>query len=172
MPREQHLIVAAGVCAALHVAKLPPAVAALQQALAITLVQAGFLLSIVQVAGMLLGAVMGAWADGLGPRRIMAVVQCSEVDEVLSAFPEFAEDFTRTSAAFDGLVAELEDAYARLRGIANQKEFALEATKTRFPRALFQVRAGRSASVRAVLRDTPPEALLRALGLRDEGPAA
>lgn len=71
MAREQHLIVAAGVCAALHVAKLPPAVAALQQALAITLVQAGFLLSIVQVAGMLLGAVMGAWADGLGARRSM-----------------------------------------------------------------------------------------------------
>ncbi len=67
----ERLIVAAGVCAALHVAKLPPAIAALQDALAITLVQAGFLLSLVQLAGMSLGALFGAWADGLGARRSM-----------------------------------------------------------------------------------------------------
>lgn len=39
-------VVAAGVCAALHVGKLPPAVSALQLSLGLTLVQAGFLLSL------------------------------------------------------------------------------------------------------------------------------
>jgi MFS family permease len=61
----------AGVCAALHVGKLPPAIPALQQALAISLVQAGFLLSLMQLAGMSVGLVFGALADGLGPRRSM-----------------------------------------------------------------------------------------------------
>lgn len=65
------LLMAGGVCAALHVGKLAPAVAALQAALGLTLVQAGFLLSGVQIAGMLLGVALGAVADGLGGRRSM-----------------------------------------------------------------------------------------------------
>lgn len=65
------LVVLGGICAALHVGKLPPAVPALQQALDITLVQAGFLLSLVQLAGMLLGLVAGLAADSLGLRRTM-----------------------------------------------------------------------------------------------------
>ena len=64
-------VVAAGVCAALHVGKLAPAVDALQLELGLTLVQAGFLLSLVQGAGMLFGLLMGSWCDGLGARRSM-----------------------------------------------------------------------------------------------------
>ena len=63
------LVLLAGVCAALHVGKLAPAIAALQQALGVSLVQAGFLLSLVQLAGMSLGLALGAGADTLGPRR-------------------------------------------------------------------------------------------------------
>jgi len=65
------LVIGAGVCAALHVGKLPPAVAALQQALGLSLVQAGFAVSLVQLAGMALGVAFGALADGLGLRRSM-----------------------------------------------------------------------------------------------------
>lgn len=64
-------VILAGVCAALHVGKLPPAIPALQAALNITLVQAGFLLAVVQVAGMTTGVALGALADGLTPRRSM-----------------------------------------------------------------------------------------------------
>ncbi|WP_425256917.1 CynX/NimT family MFS transporter [Rubrivivax sp. RP6-9] len=73
MPRlhPAHIVILAGVCAALHVGKLPPAIPALQQALGLTLVQAGFLLSLVQAAGMALGVGFGVVADGLGPRRSM-----------------------------------------------------------------------------------------------------
>lgn len=63
------LVIAGGVCAALHVGKLAPAIPALQQALGITLVQAGFLLSLVQLAGMSTGIAFGAVADALGLRR-------------------------------------------------------------------------------------------------------
>ncbi|MFO1327460.1 MAG: MFS transporter [Rubrivivax sp.] len=63
------VVILAGVCAALHVGKLPPAIPALQAALGLTLVQAGFLLSLVQLAGMSAGVAFGAFADALGLRR-------------------------------------------------------------------------------------------------------
>ncbi|MFD2377017.1 MFS transporter [Ottowia pentelensis] len=70
-PRAPWVIVLAGVAAALHVGKLPPAVPALQQAMGIGLVQAGFLLSLVQLGAVLLGLVAGLLADGVGLRRCM-----------------------------------------------------------------------------------------------------
>lgn len=65
------LVILGGVSAALHVGKLPPALPVLQQALGISLLQAGFLLSLVQLAGMSLGLVVGLAADGLGLKRTM-----------------------------------------------------------------------------------------------------
>ena len=64
-------VILAGVCAALHIAKLSPALPALQQALQISLVQAGFLLSAVQMASMTWGLVVGLSADSVGLRRCM-----------------------------------------------------------------------------------------------------
>lgn len=65
------VVVLAGVCAALQVGKLPPALPALQQDLGLTLVQSGFLLSMVQFAGLSLAVLMGLLADGLGLKRSM-----------------------------------------------------------------------------------------------------
>lgn len=65
------LVVLGGIAAALHVGKLPPALPVLQQALGVTLVQAGFLLSLVQLAGMALGLAVGLAADGIGLKRTM-----------------------------------------------------------------------------------------------------
>lgn len=63
------IVILAGVCAALHVGKLPPAIPALQAALGVSLLQAGFLLSMVQLAGMCAGVAFGALADAVGLRR-------------------------------------------------------------------------------------------------------
>ena len=59
----------AGVCAALHVWKLPPALPELQRQLGMTLVESGFLLSLVQVGGMTLGVLVGLVAEKIGLRR-------------------------------------------------------------------------------------------------------
>ena len=67
------IVILAGVAAALHVAKLPPALPVLQRELGIGLVQAGFLLSLVQLATMALGIVAGLTADGIGLRRSMTI---------------------------------------------------------------------------------------------------
>jgi hypothetical protein len=53
------VVVLAGISAALHVGKLAPALPVLRESLHISLVQAGFLLSMVQLAGMTLGLAMG-----------------------------------------------------------------------------------------------------------------
>ncbi len=65
------LVFAVGVIAALHIGKLPVAIPVLRDALGVGLVQAGFLLSLVQLAGMTLGLFVGLAADRLGPRRVM-----------------------------------------------------------------------------------------------------
>jgi MFS transporter, CP family, cyanate transporter len=65
------VIILAGVSAALHMAKLFPALPVLRESLGISLVEAGFLVSAVQVAGMTLGLAVGLLADGFGLKRCM-----------------------------------------------------------------------------------------------------
>jgi MFS transporter, CP family, cyanate transporter len=70
-PAPALLVVLGGIAAALHVGKLPPALPALREALGVSLVQGGFLLSLVQLAGMSLGLAVGLAADTLGLKRTM-----------------------------------------------------------------------------------------------------
>ena len=74
--RAAWLVVLAGGVAALQVGKLPPALPALQAELGLTLVQSGFLLSMVQLAGMSLAVFMGLLADGMGLKRSMVRGLC------------------------------------------------------------------------------------------------
>jgi predicted MFS family arabinose efflux permease len=69
--RAAWFVIAAGVVAALHVGKLPPALPVLGQVLGVSLVQAGFLLSLVQLAGMTLGLVTGLAVQRVGLKRSM-----------------------------------------------------------------------------------------------------
>ena len=64
-----YIVFMAGVCAALHVWKLPPALPELQRQLGMTLVESGFLLSLVQLGGMCLGLMVGLVAEKVGLRR-------------------------------------------------------------------------------------------------------
>lgn len=70
-PSPALLVVLGGVTAALHVGKLPTAIPVLRDALDISLVEAGFLLSLLQWAGMVLGLAVGLAADGVGLKRTM-----------------------------------------------------------------------------------------------------
>ena len=86
------IIIMAGVCAALHVGKLPPALPVLQDTLGISLVQAGFLLSAVQIASMTLGLAVGLSADTLGLKRSMLVgLAVLSMASVLGGFVAHAE---------------------------------------------------------------------------------
>ncbi|MCX4910933.1 CynX/NimT family MFS transporter [Streptomyces sp. NBC_00878] len=65
------VVVAAGVAAGLQVWKLPPALPFLRHDLSLTLVQAGTLLGIVQLAGMLGGLAVSLLAELIGERRCL-----------------------------------------------------------------------------------------------------
>ncbi len=67
------IVILGGVAAALHVGKLPPALPVLREALPLSLIEAGFLLSLVQFAGMSAGIVVGLAADAIGLRRCMTL---------------------------------------------------------------------------------------------------
>lgn len=63
------VVIASGMVAAWHIGKIPPAIPVLREALGMSLVEAGFLLSLVQLAGMTSAVLIGVAADGLGLRR-------------------------------------------------------------------------------------------------------
>lgn len=69
------LVILSGMVAALHIGKIPPAIPVLRDALGLTLVEAGFLLSLMQMAGMSLGVLVGVAADSAGFRRSMLTGQ-------------------------------------------------------------------------------------------------
>ncbi len=65
-------VLAAGVVAALHVGKLPPALTDIRESLQMDLVAAGFLVALFQLGSAMIGIVGGALADRFGPRRAQA----------------------------------------------------------------------------------------------------
>ena len=69
------VVILSGMVAALHIGKIPPAIPVLREALGMSLVEAGFLLSLVQMAGMTSAVLIGVVADGLGLRRSILIGQ-------------------------------------------------------------------------------------------------
>ncbi len=67
------IVILSGVVAAMHIGKIPPAIPVLREALGMSLVEAGFLLSMVQMAGMLIGVLAGLAADSIGVRRSIII---------------------------------------------------------------------------------------------------
>lgn len=66
-----YLVILAGITTALHIWKLPPALPSLQTELGLSLVESGFLLSLVQLGGMTLGLLTGLFAEKIGLRRCL-----------------------------------------------------------------------------------------------------
>jgi MFS family permease len=100
--RPAACVIAAGVVAALHVAKLPPALPVLQQDMGVSLLQAGFLLSLVQLAGMALGLPAGLLIQRWGARRsVMTGLVLAGASALGGAAPDSAS--LLVSRAVEGL---------------------------------------------------------------------
>ena len=97
------VVLGVGVSAALHIGKLPVAIPVLREAMGVSLVQAGFLLSMVQLAGMSLGLFVGLGADRFGPRRVIQMGLL--ILAVASALGASADEvqWLLTSRALEGL---------------------------------------------------------------------
>lgn len=86
-----YVVILAGVCAALHVAKISPALPALRLEFGLTELQSGFLISSVQLAGMLLGLLCGSLVELWGLRRsIVSGLLVLFVCSVLGSFSNSA----------------------------------------------------------------------------------
>lgn len=109
--------------------------------------------------------------DGLSQRAFVEIARSGETPEVIAAFPELKPSLDEARARFDGLVGDVEADYARLRDRPTQKEFALDAVKTRCSGALFAVRAGKAPSVRGYFASANIEQVMRLLGYKDAAPS-
>lgn len=65
-------MIASGIAASLHVGKVPPALPALRDELGLGLVPAGWVASIFNLMGAILGVASGLVADRIGARRVLA----------------------------------------------------------------------------------------------------
>lgn len=99
----EFFVIAAGIGAALHIGKLPPALPVLAQTLGLDLLASSFLLSMIMLAGLTLGLIMGATADTLGPRR--ALLSGLFILSLSSLLGGFAQSPTQllTARAAEGL---------------------------------------------------------------------
>lgn len=97
------LLLIAGIVAAIHVGKLPPAIPILSQTMGFTLVQSGFLLSLVQMAGMTLGLVIGMVTENFGLRRsILSGLSVLGLSSILASFAQTADQLLLLRT-FEGL---------------------------------------------------------------------
>jgi hypothetical protein len=102
---------------------------------------------------------------GLSRRAFLEIVRTGEKDEVLSIFPEFREICEDLEDKVEDFITELEMKYNTLKFIADQKEFANEALKTKCSGAMFAMRAKQTKSVRDYIMDMRLEYLAIALKL-------
>lgn len=104
--------------------------------------------------------------DGFSDRRMIELVRSNEGEEFLNYFPEFEPLYQKYRALFNTLVEELETAYAKLKNIPIQKDFALEAQKVRCSGALFSAR-NKGIDIRRYLADMSVQALEKLLVVVD-----
>lgn len=109
--------------------------------------------------------------DGFGPRRLLELIRTGEQSELLSYYPEWKPDFDRIETRFNDLVADLLAEYEGIKHIPVQKDFALQAVKSRCSGALFAVRSGKVRTFREYLAGINIKGLMSMLSLKDEEPA-
>jgi hypothetical protein len=102
--------------------------------------------------------------DAITPRRLLELIRANESAEFLTYFPEFQEAYDAVKSKFDQLCDEVEADYHRLMDIADQKEFATAANKSRWSSALFAMRKGGLGSARPFAGTCTIQALERAIG--------
>jgi site-specific DNA-cytosine methylase len=104
--------------------------------------------------------------DSISPKKALEVVRVGESSEVLAHFPEWKEYFDIAQTALDDLKFHLETEYERIKDLSSQKEFALEACKTRLSGALFSLRANKVTSIAQYLAEMQIDTLAKILGIK------
>jgi T4 RnlA family RNA ligase len=87
--------------------------------------------------------------EGLNPKRVMQLVLSGEHHEYLNYFPDDEVVIMPYVNAYLKLTDAIGDSYDEIKGISEQKEFAVVAQKHPFKAALFQARAKNMCAIHA-----------------------
>lgn len=90
---------------------------------------------------------MAHMKDSFNLKSAVEIVRQGETSEFGAYFPAYKEVLDKIKEKYDRLVEELERTYEEIKGIENQKEFALQAVHSPVPDCLFALRKGKVSSV-------------------------
>jgi hypothetical protein len=107
--------------------------------------------------------------DGSPQRRLMDLIKAGEENEVLAyslldEFPAEKKMFEDFRTKIEWLSLQTETAYASIKDVQIQKDFALEALKTPYHAAMFAMRKGQVKSAREFYLKLPTDKLLDSVG--------
>jgi T4 RnlA family RNA ligase len=102
------------------------------------------------------------------PKAMLEIVRANESTEFLAHFPEWQAEYDRVQAAYEDLVTHLEASYEAIKHHTVQKDFALEAVKSRCSGALFALRSNKVKSVRHFLAEMIIKNLMVTLNLKGD----
>ncbi len=110
--------------------------------------------------------------DGATPKSLLEVVQRGEVPEVTAHFPDLAEAFNAIKSEYDALASAIDAAYAPIKNIETQKDFAAQALAYPYSAALFDIRRGKAKNGRDFLAKAAMPSLLRLMGMKEDAAEA
>lgn len=91
---------------------------------------------------------------GFSSRRILEIVATNEGEEFLNYYPEWQELYSQIEAKYNELIEAIEAEYKQHQNIAEQKDFAMAVKHLPYSGILFNLRKGRTKSVKESLAQT------------------
>ncbi len=105
--------------------------------------------------------------DSMSTRRMLEIVRANESSEFLVHFPEYTDLYIRVKAEYDSLISNIEESYEKIKHIEIQKDFALEALKSKCCGALFEMRKGMVKTAKEYVAEVSIKGLMDTLKLRE-----
>ena len=106
--------------------------------------------------------------DGMTPKSMLEVIQRNEVPEVTVHFPKLADAFNVIKADYDALASAIDTAYAPIKSIETQKDFAAQALAFPYSAALFDLRKNKAENGRDFLAKAMLPSLMRLMDLKED----
>lgn len=104
--------------------------------------------------------------DSFSERRMIELVRTNEGSEFLSYFPEYTGLYNDVKSAYDKLLTGTVEAYEKIKDIEAQKDFAIEAVKSKCSGAMFAVRSKKAPSIQEYIKEMSITSLEKLLDLR------
>jgi hypothetical protein len=99
--------------------------------------------------------------------RVLDMIRAEQHDDFLAIFPEYREHFDKVLSKYTELLSECCKGieYAANNKFPTRKDFAVWATRHKYPALLFAWLDGRVKKVESYLKDVPSDKLLKIMGL-------